>query len=96
MTVVIHRQQRQLLIAQRSVNLLNIVQYMALRNEQIFPTIIIDIFQSRAPAGTARRQRANASLQARTVESAAALVVVKPIDLARWYGDKKSGRPSLS
>lgn len=50
MAVVIHRQQWQFFIAQRSVNLLNIVQHVALRNEQIFPTIIVKIFQSRAPA----------------------------------------------
>jgi len=52
--VVIQRKQRQLLVAQGSVNLLDIVQHVALCDEKVLPAVIVEIFEAHAPAGAAR------------------------------------------
>src|SRR5260370_25588902 len=54
MAVMIQREQRQFLISQRRINLLNIVEDVALRHEKIFPAVVVEVFPTHAPAGTAR------------------------------------------
>src|SRR6266436_1169675 len=54
----IQRKQRQLLVVQRGVNLLDIIENVALRDEEILPAVIVEILQAHAPAGAARGQSA--------------------------------------
>src|SRR3979490_1539951 len=69
-TVMIKRKQRQLFVAQGSVNLLDIVQHVALRHEKILPAIIVEVFKAHTPAGTARGQGAQAGFKTLVAEGA--------------------------
>src|SRR6516162_9699159 len=51
---VIHRQKRQHFIFQRRVDVVNVVEHVTLRNEQILPAVVVEIFEAHAPAGAAR------------------------------------------
>src|SRR5258708_14814697 len=81
--VVIQRKQRQLLVAQESVNLLDIVQHVALCDEKVLPAVIVEIFEAHAPAGAARGQCAQAGLKALIAEDARTIVVIQAVNLAR-------------
>src|SRR5260221_13617060 len=81
--VVIQRKQRQLLVAPGSVNLLDIVQHVALCDEKVLPAVIIEIFQAHAPPGAARGQCAQAGLNALIAEDARTIVVIQAVNLAR-------------
>src|SRR6266849_3376928 len=91
MAVMIQREQRQFLISQRSVDLLNVIEDVALGNEKILPAVVVEIFQAHAPAGTARSKSAEASLQALIGESASAVVVIQAVEFARQNGDDYIG-----
>ena len=67
---------------------LDIVQYVALGYEQIFPAIVVEILQANAPAGAARSKRAQTSFQASSAEQTRAVVVVKSVNLSRKHGHK--------
>ena len=84
--MVIERDQRQFLIAQGSVDLFNIIEHVALRHEQIFPAVVVEIFQANAPAGTSRSQRAEAGFKALIAEGALAIVVIQRIEFAWEFG----------
>src|SRR5580704_6510643 len=66
--IVIDRKQRQFQIMQRRIDVLHIVEHMALRNEEILPSVIVKIFQPNAPAGASTRQRTQASFEAAIAE----------------------------
>src|SRR6266853_2880986 len=91
MAVMIQREQRQFLISQRSVDLLNVIEDVALGNEKILPAVVVEIFQAHAPAGTARSKSAEASLQALISESASAVVVIQAVEFTRQNGDDHVG-----
>src|SRR6266851_424543 len=91
MAVMIQREQRQFLISQRSIDLLNVIEDVALGNEKILPAVVVEIFQAHAPAGTARSKSAEASLQALIGESASAVVVIQAVEFARQNGDDYIG-----
>ena len=48
-TVVIHRQQGQFPIVKRGIDLLNVVEDVTLRDEEILPAIVVKIFQAHSP-----------------------------------------------
>src|ERR1700758_5248901 len=54
-TIVIDGQQRHFFVAQRSIDLLHIVQDVALRHEEVLPAVIIEVFETHAPTGAAGR-----------------------------------------
>src|SRR5258706_14254571 len=58
---VIQRKQRGFQIVQGGVDLLHIVQNMALRDKQILLPVIIEIFEAYAPTGTHSRQHVHSS-----------------------------------
>src|SRR5258708_2576174 len=82
-SIVIQRKQRQLLVAQGSVNLRDITQHVALRDEKILPAVIVEIFEAHAPARAARGQGAQTGLKALIAEDAGAVIVIQAVDLAR-------------
>src|SRR6266851_8639134 len=50
MAVMIQREERQLLVSQRSIDLLNVIEDVALRYEKVLPTSVVEIFKSHPPA----------------------------------------------
>src|SRR6266404_3471459 len=86
MTIIIQREQRQFLVSQRSVDLLDVVEYVALGDEKILPAVVVEIFQAHAPAGTARGKCAKTGLQALIGESPCAVVVIQAVEFARQNG----------
>src|SRR6202167_399896 len=81
--IVIEREQRRLFVMQHVINLLDIVQHVALRDEQILPAIVVEILEANAPAGAGSREQAQAGLQTAIAERAVAVVVKERINLAR-------------
>src|SRR5258705_5986373 len=88
MSLMIQREERQFPVAQGSVNVLHIIEHVTLRDEQILPAVIVEIFHANAPAGTHRRQGAKSGLQTGVIEIAATLVVVEGVNFARQHRDE--------
>src|SRR6266403_425691 len=91
MAIMIQREQRQFLISQRGVDLLDIVEDVALRHEKILPAIVVEVFETHTPAGTARSKSAQTSLEALIGESARAVVVIQAVKFARQDSDNYVG-----
>src|ERR1700679_614913 len=84
--IVIEREQRRLFVVQHVVNLLDIVEHMALRYEQILPAVIVEILEANAPTGTGSREQTQAGLQTAIAEGTVAVVVKERVNLARQHG----------
>src|SRR3982074_2255487 len=78
--IVIHRQQRQLPIVKRRIDLFDVVQNMALRDEKVLPAIVAKIFQANSPARASTREHTQAGLETGITERAIAFVMVDAID----------------
>ena len=63
--VVIEREQWRLFVVQHVVNLFDVVQHVALRDEQILPAVVVEILEAHAPTGACRGEHPQASLQLR-------------------------------
>src|SRR6202008_1617930 len=48
-SLVIHGQQRQFFILQRGIDLLYVIEHVALRDEKIFPSVVVEVFEADAP-----------------------------------------------
>src|SRR6266700_3989689 len=59
--VVIHCKQRKFLVMQGRVDAFNVIQYMTLRYKQIFPTVIVEVFQTNSPTRTSTGKSAQSS-----------------------------------
>src|SRR5579863_4175383 len=70
---------------QGRVDVLHIVQDMALRDEQIFPTVVVKIFQAYAPAGASTREHTQAGFETTITERAAAIVVIDTVNFSRQF-----------
>src|SRR5690242_19361923 len=66
--LVIQREQWHFFVTQGSVNVLHIVEHVALRDKKILPTVVVEILQAYTPAGTHGCQSAESGLQAAVVE----------------------------
>src|SRR5271156_309616 len=47
--IMVHRQKRQFKVVKRGIDLFHIVQHMALGYEQVFPTVVVKVFQAHTP-----------------------------------------------
>src|SRR5258708_1170891 len=90
-SVMIEGEQWNFLVTQGSVDLLDIVEDVALGAEKIFPAIVVEIFQADAPSGAAGSKRAQARFEALVAEGAIAVIMVKAVKLARQHGDEDIG-----
>src|SRR5580704_16849647 len=64
---------------------------MALRHEQIFPAVVVEIFEADTPSGTPGSQCAEAGFQALIAETALAIVVIERIEFAWEFGHEYVG-----
>src|SRR5258706_6214300 len=78
---VIQRKQRGFQIVQGWVDLLDIVQNMALRDKQILLPVIIEIFEADAPTGSHSRQHGHSGGQSAIAEDAFAIIVEHRVSL---------------
>src|SRR6267378_5299154 len=76
---------------QGMVDGLDVVQHMALCDEQVFPAVVVEVFQANTPAGTAGGKCAEAGLEASIGERAFAIIVVEAVDLAGKLGNDDVG-----
>src|SRR5262244_898462 len=81
MSVLIESEQWKLLVAERSVDLLNIVEHVALRDKKVFPSIVIKVFETHAPPGTPRCEGAQAGFETLVAEPTVAVIVIQTIEL---------------
>src|SRR5207248_3372241 len=91
MAIAIQGEQRQFFISQRGVNLLNVVENVALRREKVLPAIVVKIFQPYTPAGAAGSKSAEAGLKTLIGECARAIIVIQAVEFARQNGDDDVG-----
>jgi hypothetical protein len=49
-TIAIHRHERRFEIMKRGIDLLHVIQHVTLSDEQVFPTIVVEILQADTPA----------------------------------------------
>src|SRR5277367_6907272 len=76
---------------QRWIDVLHIVEHMALRDEEILPSVVVEIFQPNAPAGAPTRQRTKASFEAAIAKRPAAVVVIHTVDFSGQLGHDHIG-----
>ncbi len=50
-SIVIERQQRRLFVMQHVVDLLYVVEHVALRYEQVLPAVVVEVLEAYTPAG---------------------------------------------
>src|SRR6266699_2778172 len=88
---MIHSKQRRLQIMQGVVDGFDVVQHMALSYKQVLPAVVVQVFHSNAPAGTAGGERAEAGFEALIGERASAIVVVEAVDFPGKLGNDDVG-----
>src|SRR6266550_667699 len=66
---------------------LDVIQNVALSDEQVLPAVVIEVFQAGAPAGTAGAKCTEADFETLIAERAFAIVVVEPIDFSGQLGN---------
>src|SRR5882724_3420499 len=64
---------------------------MALSDEQVLPAVIVEVFQTDAPARTPRGECAEAGFETSIGEQALAIVVVETVDFAGQLGNDDVG-----
>src|SRR5215469_10927189 len=74
---LIAKQRRRLEIAQTRVNFFDIIEDMALRDEEILPAAVLEVRESDSPTGAVRGGGGEAGGKARITELAAAFVVIE-------------------
>src|ERR1700690_1588173 len=89
--IVIHGQQWQLQIVKRRIDLLDVIQNMALRDKKILPARVVKILQANAPARASTGKHAQAGLKTAITECAVALVMVDPINFPGKFGHDHVG-----
>ncbi len=87
MSVYVAQQQRRLEIAQVRRRFLDGIHHVRLRNEQVFPTVIVVIEEVRAPTGKGQGRAADAGGIGDIAESAVAIVVEKHVALVGKVSD---------
>ena len=85
--VLVHRQQRQFLVVEGRIDLLHVVQHVSLGDKQVFPSIVVEIFQANPPTGASAREDAKTGLKTSIAELAIPLVVVNTVNLSGQLGD---------
>src|SRR6266480_1133023 len=88
---MIQGEQGRLQIVQGMVDGLDVVQNVALSDEQVLPAVVIEVFQAGAPAGTAGAKCTEADFETLIAERAFAIVVVEPIDFPGQLGNDDVG-----
>src|SRR3954454_15706767 len=68
--IVIQGQQRRLEILQRMVYGFNVIEDVALSDQEVLPAVVIKVFQADAPARASRGQRSKTRFQTATREQA--------------------------
>src|SRR6185312_1977934 len=86
----IPQQQRRLQIMYGRLRQLNVVHYVALRNKEILPSVIVEICEFRAPAGMRHRGRRDA-LRIRNIFKLPLNVVEQRVSLIRQRVDENIG-----
>src|ERR1700731_1348856 len=61
--VLVRSQQRQLLVVEGRIDLLHVVQHVSLGDKQVFPSIVVEIFQANPPTGASAREDAETGLK---------------------------------
>src|SRR5262249_19905954 len=84
-------QQRNVLITQGRIDLLHIVEHVALRHKQVLPAVVVEVLKAHAPSGTERSQRSQATFQALVGKKPPAVVVIQGVDLPRQHGNENIG-----
>src|SRR6266404_1074128 len=84
--IAIHREEWQFKIMQRGVDAFHIVQDMALGDKQVFPAIIIEVFQAHAPPGGSTGEDAESGLETAVTERTAAVIVVQAVNFPGQLG----------
>src|SRR5437879_8421882 len=70
------------------VNVLDIIQNVALGHEQVLPAIVVEVLQANTPARAACSKRAQTGFQASSGKETRAVVVIKTVNLPRKHGHK--------
>src|SRR5690242_4491973 len=78
---------------QRMVDGFDVVEDMALCNQQVFPAIVINVFQADSPARAARGERTQAGFETSIRKYALAIVVVNAVDFTRQYSHEDVSEP---
>src|SRR4029077_14498979 len=86
---MVHGQQGRILVAQGSVVLLHIVEYVALDDEGIFPTIIVEILEAYSPTGGFSGERAEPGFDFLGAEAGVAVIMKGDVRLVRELRDEK-------
>src|SRR5580692_5158458 len=71
---------------QGGVNPLYVVEHVPLGDKQIFPAVIVEVFETHAPARASTREHAQASFEAAITERTAAVVVINTVNLSGQFG----------
>src|SRR5579862_3467066 len=82
MSVTIHRQQWQFEVVKRGINFLDIIEHVPLRNKQILPAVVVEIFESDSPTGTTAGKGTESRLQTAITEIAFAVIVIDAVNFA--------------
>src|SRR5437879_13497641 len=70
------------------VNVLDIIQNVALGHEQVLPAIVVEVLQANTPARAACSKRAQTGFEASSGKETRAVVVIKTVNRPRKHGHK--------
>src|SRR5258708_18432928 len=90
-STMIQGEEGRLQIMQGMVDGLDVVQHVALGDEQVLPAVVVEVFHANAPSGTAGGERAEAGFKPLIGERASAIVVVEAIDFPGQLGNDDVG-----
>ena len=80
---------------QRRIKHFHVVDHMRLRDEDIFPTVVVEILQANTPSGSRSGQQPKAGLNTLLSENTPALIVKHDVKLMRKFGDDDVGQPVI-
>src|SRR5579864_6243109 len=75
------------MVVKRRINALDVVQYVTLRDKQIFPALVVEVFQTDAPARASAGQRSQSSFQTAITECPVAIIMIDAVNLPGEFGD---------
>src|ERR1700690_344875 len=67
----------------RGIHLRDIIHNVALSDEQVLPSVVVEILQTQTPPGTPPRDQPQPTLQTAVGENSVAIIVVERIGLLR-------------